>query len=257
MNPILIFNDLSAGYGKSRVISNFDLEFQKGFFYSIIGPNGSGKTTFLKTLLKETTIFSGNIYIQEKNLSSISLRALSEIISFVPQKGEIPEGFSVYELLEMASFLNPKVTSKSIDKALEICGIQTLKTKKARDLSGGEQQLVLLARAICGMNQIILLDEPTNNLDIKNQSTILNIARNLANEGFLVIMTTHDINAVLQYSDNVIVLQKGEVIKQGVPKEIITPSLMDSIFGIQSSIITINNDMLLFIYDESRQKNHS
>lgn len=247
MKPMLLFNNLSSGYGKARVINNINLEFKRGTLYSIIGPNGSGKTTFIKTLLKETSIFSGDIFIQEKNLNSINLHMLSEMISFVPQRGEIPEGFFVYEILEMASFLNPRVSSESIEMALEICGIQSLKRKKARELSGGEQQLVLLARAICSMNQIILLDEPTNNLDVKNQSTILNTARNLADEGFLIIMTTHDINAVLQYSDNVIILQNGEVIKKGVPKQIITPSLLKSVFGIQSRIVTVNDETLFLI----------
>lgn len=246
MNYILTIDNLSCGYGKKIILEDVSLQFEEGKVYSIIGPNGSGKTTLFKTLLKESTLYSGKITVNQRDLNDLQLNTLSTMISFMPQKCIIPEGFTVYEIIKMAACCNKNVTDKLINEALYLCGLHTLKNKPTSELSGGEQQLVLLARTICSKNKIIILDEPINNLDLKNQAVIMSIITKLAKEGHTIIFSNHDLNDTLRYADNVIVINKGKVFATGNPKIVISNSMLKAVFNVEGVFYSTTDESKIF-----------
>lgn len=236
MNKTLEIRKLKAGYSKKTILKNLSLSFDRGKLYALIGPNGSGKTTLLKTILKETKIQDGSIQIENKELSSISQKELSKYLSFVPQKAIVPEDFTVEEVLEMASYASKAITEASIQKALELCGIAHLGKRKAMELSGGELQLVLLARCISLDTPIILLDEPASSLDINNQQILLSLTKKLAKEGKTIIMTVHDLNSVFHYADEVIILKDGELYSRGKTEEVMTETMLKEVYKTNAKI---------------------
>ncbi|MBQ0070739.1 MAG: ABC transporter ATP-binding protein [Spirochaetales bacterium] len=236
MSEILRIDNLSSGYGKTPVIKNLTLTFDSGRLYALIGPNGSGKSTLLKTILKETKVTEGTMEIEGKDVARMEQRELSTLLSFVPQSAIVPEGFTVEEVLEMVSYSHGPLHRETIQKALRECGIEKLAKRKATELSGGELQLVLLARAITADTPLILLDEPTSNLDINNQSRLLSLAKDLTTKGKTVLMTVHDLNSVFQYSDEVIVLKNGVLYDRGTPTETITEKMLKDVYTSDAKI---------------------
>ena len=235
--------DLSFSYGEAPILNNIELSFEKGKFYSIIGPNGSGKTTLLKNIAKSFNIPKESIFLEGQDLASLSSKEVAKLLSVVPQNIAIDYEFTTYEIVLMARTPFKKRFEdynredwQQVERAMKLTATWELKDKLITSLSGGEQQRVIAARALCQRTPIVLLDEPTSHLDIQHQISFLNIFKELKKE-LTVIAVMHDLNLASLFSDEVILLQKGKVLDKGQPETVITEKNIKKVYGIDVDII--------------------
>ena len=245
-------SNLSVKFGSKIALNNINLQIQKGKILNILGANGSGKTTLLRSILGLEN-YNGEILIDDKNIANFSRGQMANLLSFVPQSSHIAYDFSVFDIVLMSRFASSfyKYSEFDIQKAkfaLEKTGILHLKNEIFRKLSGGQKQLVLVARAIASNAKIILLDEPINGLDLSNQMLLLELLSNLSNDGYTILCTTHYPNHALKIADNIAWLEKGELFAYGKAKEILTSERISQIYGLDSEFIKdSNNDEHLII----------
>lgn len=231
---------LVGGYTRgSTVFDGLDISVPRGKLTAIAGPNGSGKSTLFRFLLKSLKPRAGRIIVDGIDISGISQKELARLVSFVPQFYLVPEGFTVEQFISMSDFAGRSCTPGDIDAALEEAGIARLRDRIASELSGGETQLVMLARAICCRTPIILMDEPTSNLDINRQTQLLRTARRLADNGKTILCALHDLNSILRHADSCIILSNGRPCACGRPEEVITEEMLSKVFDSDARIIKL------------------
>lgn len=227
-------------YGKHHALKSVTLETRPREMMGIIGPNGSGKSTLLKLmsgLLHPTT---GQVYMDEAPLSSLKRDYIAKRIALVPQNAFLPELFTALDIVLMGRTPHLgllQYESKSdiaiALNSMEITHTSHLAEKYVNQLSGGERQRVIIARSIAQEAGILLLDEPTSNLDVNYQVEILNFLSSLClNSGLTVVTALHDLNLASQYCQRLVMLKDGYVHSQGTPVEIITPELIKEVFGL-------------------------
>lgn len=242
-------NNLSWKYEDIEILKNINIEIEKGKFHTILGQNGSGKTTFIKNIVGLLENKASEIYIDGKNLRDYTKKEISRKISLVSQQEELNFNFTVEEVVSMGR--NPYIeflkteTEKDRDiikKALEVTNTEYLKNRYITELSGGEKQRVILARAIAQDTEILILDEPTSNIDIKNQVELLDTIKKLQLEKKITIIAVfHDINIGIRYSDNIIFLKNGSVYKSGSTIDIITEENIKEVYDIEMEIIKVDD----------------
>lgn len=232
-------DNLSFKYNSSKqILNNISFEINKGKIYTILGKNGIGKTTLFNCLLNLNNKYEGNILLSNKDIKSLKEKEVAKLVSYVPQSTNCTFDYTVFEyvLMGLASnislFSSPskKEEDKVID-ALNELDIINLKDRKFNELSGGEQQLVLIARAIVNKPEVILFDEPTSHLDYENQIKVLRIIKRLNNKGFTIILTTHDPNHAFLLNGNVILFENNGSIKKGEINEILTENNLKEVYG--------------------------
>jgi len=232
--------NLSFSYDE-EVLNNININFEKGKFYTILGPNGSGKTTLLRLISKSLNVNKEEIFIEGKDLFTIKSKLLSKKMAMVPQSTEIEFDFSVEDIVLMGRtphiprFCSESEEDFSIAKAaMEMTNTLKLKDKKINQLSGGERQRVIVARAICQDTEIILLDEPISHLDIHHQIEIMNEIKQLnENKNITIIAVLHDLNIAAAYSDSMILMNKGHVHSFGTPEKILNEKAIEEVYGLQ------------------------
>lgn len=249
----LMVEGLESGYNGTTVISGVKLSVYRGEIVSILGPNGAGKTTLLRCIEGTLSPFSGNIYIEGKELHNISDRERGKIIASVPQIHRPIFPFTTLEVVIMGR--NPYLTGygtpskrdyEIAEKVLQEVGIYELKARYYTELSGGELQLTLIARALAQEPKVILFDEPTAHLDFKNQLKVLSIVRRIALEKDIsILMVMHDPNLAMLYSDRVFLMEKGKIIDSGRPSEVITPQSMKRLYDFDVEIVNSNGRCFL------------
>lgn len=222
--------DLVFVYDERVILNNINLNITKGSIITMIGPNGSGKSTLLKNLASTLVPKGGAIFLDNKELERYSLKELAREIAVVPQNTNVEYDFTVYEIVLMGR--NPYIgrfkheTSKDFDivkEAMERTNTWHLRDRSIENLSGGESQRVIIARALSQEPQVLLLDEPTAALDMHHQIEILDLLKVLNKEkGVTIIMALHDINLAARYSKEILLLNKGIKIIMGSPEEVIT-----------------------------------
>ncbi|MCF6765875.1 ABC transporter ATP-binding protein [Thiotrichales bacterium 19S3-7] len=236
---------LSAGYSKKNVLKDVSLQFPFGMITSIIGTNGSGKSTLLKQIAGILKHNSGEILIYDQHIQSIKRKKLAQLVGFLPQKAQAPEGLTVREVVELGRHpyqglfkRNLKKDIEKIDFALEETDLIALSAKSFSSLSGGQQQRVWLAMILAQDTEVLLLDEPTTYLDIAHQNQLLDLLKNL-NQKYnkTIIMVLHDINQVYQISDYVIGLKSGEVVISGYTQEVIHRQSIQQLFDVDSEFL--------------------
>lgn len=253
---ILSVKNLSFSYNKSEpVLRNINLDFKPGKIYAILGQNGSGKSTLLHTISSILTNYEGQITVnfadKTINLAEIKHNERAKLISLVAQLN-YGNSLNVYDsvLLGRKPYINIspmmvdyEMTSRAIDKFK----LNTLTLKQTNELSGGELQSVGIARAFAQDTPIMLLDEPTNNLDVKKQHELFDILKKLVKEKNLcVICVLHDINQAMKYANELIFMKNGEVIKSGT-KNIVAESLLNKVYDIEAEIITNKKSKYIII----------
>lgn len=240
---MITVKNLNFKYGEKSILENINFNIQKNKFYSILGPNGSGKTTLLKNINKSLEQIKNTIFIENEDLYFIKNKDLAKKISWVPQNTSIDFDFSVMDIVLMGR--NPYISRFSseshedltiVEESMKITNTWNLKDKNIRELSGGERQRVIIARALAQKTDILLLDEPTSNLDIHHQIELLDTIK-FVNSNMTIVAVLHDLNLASQYSDYLILLKDGKIISIGTPEQVLTKHNIQLAYDIDVNII--------------------
>ena len=237
----LKLENFSSGYKNNFVVSNINLSVNSGEWLGVIGPNGSGKSTLIKGILRIIRSFEGNIYLKNKDIKFFSNKKISQTISFLPQqlnsnlmltvKQLVALGRSPYK--EFWEFDLNKNDQEKINRSLNLVDMYSFKDKQINQISGGQLQRAYLALALAQEPEILILDEPTNALDLKYQIKLLEIIKDLKlNSNISVITILHDLNLAARYSEKIIALKSGKSIGYGSCNEIINEKFIKEIFDI-------------------------
>lgn len=242
---------LSFAYGKHPVLRNLSFRVEDGAFLSVLGPNGTGKSTLLRCMLGLLSGYTGSITINGQDIRRIPIREMARKCAYIPQAHYPAFNYTVLDMVlmglthQMSYFASPgKAERQAALERLEQMGIAALSSRSFQRLSGGEQQLTLMARALAQQACILIMDEPTANLDLGNRMLVLDKMRELANTGHTIIQSTHDPEQSYLYSDLVLALQDGRILALGKPQEIITGALMRSLYGAAVTVESLRSDRL-------------
>ena len=240
---------LSFSYGDRQVLQDISFRVEQGEFLSILGPNGVGKSTLFRCVLGLLSGYTGTVLVGGADARTLSVREMAKRIAYIPQSSRPVFNFSVEDIVLMgaSSSLSPfqspgKQALERCRWAMEKVGISRLSERCFHRLSGGEQQLVLIARALVQNAPILMLDEPTANLDFGNQLLVLEQARALAREGYTVIQTTHHPEQSYMFSDRILASQNGRVLTQGAPAEVLTEQTMAALYGVNVNVVSLYHD---------------
>ena len=242
---MLDINSLSVAYDQRNVLNDLSMNIAPGEIFAIIGPNGVGKSTLIRAISGVHPIRSGSIRVDGKDLTQLTPMQRARYMAVVPQARELPGAYTVYQvvLLGRTPYLNwfgqpTKSDHKFVFRALEDTQTTDLAERKIGELSGGEQQRVLLARALTQDTPILLLDEPTTHLDLEHQSSLLNLVSRLAQKKNLaVLMALHDLNLAAQYATQVGLLLQGKLQAIGAPSEVLTQDNLSSAYNVPVKVI--------------------
>ena len=241
--------DLSFSYSERPVLHNINFSVGRGEFLSILGPNGVGKSTLFRCVLGLLSGYTGQVLVDGTDSRTFSTREAAKHIAYIPQSSRSIFNYSVFDIVLMgrtsglATFRSPgKADRELCHWAMEKVGITRLADRCFPRLSGGEQQLVLIARALVQKAPILMLDEPTANLDFGNQLLVLEQARSLAQEGYTVIQTTHHPEQSYMFSDRILAIQNGRVLVEGAPKTVLTEENIRSLYGVDVDVVSLYHD---------------
>ncbi len=240
--------DAVCGYGAKKVVENISLSVETGEILCLLGPNGVGKTTFFKSILGFLKLMDGEVLLNGDNINSLTKRKVAKLIGYVPQAHTPPFPFTVLDVVlmgrtaHMGMFASPSTKDVEIaEKALNTLGISTLKNCIYTEISGGERQMVLIARALTQQPKILIMDEPTSSLDFGNQIRVLEQINRLSKKGIGVIMTSHFPNHVFLCSSKVALLQRNQIFTVGSVDEVVTEENLRSAYGINVRITGIED----------------
>jgi len=252
-SPILSLRKITYRYDGSRqnALQELNLDIHEGSVTSILGTNGAGKSTLLHVLLGWLPPQSGTIRLKGRLLKDYSRREAGQIMSLVPQIENMPFDYSIleYVLLGRTPYLNPLESPRKGDldiamHAIDLAGLGGMASRAVTSLSGGERQLVLLARALTQQPEMILLDEPTSHLDLGNKSRLTAILRELNKAGSTIILTTHEPEAAAAVSTDVILMRAGQVVTSGSLDEIFTADNLTNTYGVPIRIVQVENQRI-------------
>ncbi len=239
----------SCGYGDRTVVGGVSLEVQTGEAFCLLGPNGSGKTTLFKAILGLLNLTEGEILLDGENICAWSRSQMARAIGYIPQSHSPSFPFSVLDVVLMGRmarlglFGSPSKRDLDVSlRAIDTLSISHLVDRTYTEISGGERQLVLMARALAQEPRILIMDEPTSNLDLGNQVMVLRHIGKLVEEGLSVILTTHFPNHAFLCASKVALMHNGGVIMIGKPEEAITASSLERVFGVQTKIVDVGLD---------------
>lgn len=246
MSEIVVEN-LSFSYGLNNehpVLYNINYKFESGVFYAITGPNGSGKTTMLNCINGVLKASNGAAYIENKAVGDYEPKELARKMSLVPQNTVIDFNFSVEEVVQMGRYphlrrFQDESTDdlKIVEDAMRETGIYELRDKYINQISGGERQRAIVARALAQQTPIMLLDEPISMLDIYYQISIMDIIKKASQQrNTTVIVVLHDLNIAARYADEIILLNKGKIYASGNPTEVYTSELLKNVYNIDLKV---------------------
>ncbi len=243
---LIEITSLNVSYSKKEILNNVELNINTGEILALVGPNGAGKTTLIRAITGVVPRNAGSITVDGYDIDRLSQNERSRYIAVVPQARDLPEFFTVYQtvMIGRTPHLNwlgqpAEKDHNAVREAIQLTQIDDLAGRLVGDLSGGEQQRVLLARALAQNAKIWLMDEPTTHLDFHHQSRFLNVVKKLVDERQLaILMVVHDLNLIACYADRVAILEDGRVLTCGKPGEVLTESTLSRVFNVPVHVIT-------------------
>jgi len=242
---MLDIRSLNVSYNGKDILHDVSLHVAAGRILAVIGPNGAGKTTLIRAISGVLPPRSGQIWVDGIDLAGLSAIQRARYLAVVPQARQLPAAFSVYQsvLLGRTPYLGwlgraGKTDHSAVERALAQTRLTELADRRVGELSGGEQQRILLARALAQDTPILLLDEPTTHLDMEHQSSFLNLVRSLANQKKLaVLLVLHDLNLAGLYADQVALLVDGRNHSIGAPSEVLTAENLSSVYHVPVNVV--------------------
>lgn len=231
----LTFRAVSGGWGEPLLFQNLNLSVPQGSFTALTGPNGSGKSTLLKLIYKEIHPEAGAVYLNGGDIAAMGQRELARQIGFVAQQHRSDFAFTAREAVAMGRYAHAARGDEAvIEEAMEACNIAHLSHTLITNLSGGELQRVILARALAQEGRLLLLDEPVNHLDVKHQRAIMELLRSLSKRGYTIICVLHDLLLAQIYSDRTIMLKDGAIIAHDRTEAVFTQKRLLDVYQIEA-----------------------
>jgi len=236
---MLDVNNIHFLIDKKKILDGISVSFESGKIHGIIGPNGSGKSTLLKNICRVWVPQSGSILINGKDYKDIPRKELSTLVTLVPQNTSIGFPMTVFDIVSMGRHphqgrfegVRPK-DREIIERALLQTNISALKDRNINELSGGEGQLAIIARAIATEASVILLDEPTSELDVRHTLEIVNLLYEFKEQGKTILVTIHDLNLARRMCDTITILSHGKLYFSGAPDEAFSEDIIRQVFQV-------------------------
>lgn len=243
----LRIENIEFAYNGENVLNHVSTIIEKGDFIALVGPNGSGKSTFIKCLNRILTPQKGLIFLDEKRISDFSLEDLAKEMAYVPQAEQPGMGLRVFDyiLTGRKPYIQWKPSEKDIKIVADVIHtlqIDNIAMKDINKLSGGQRQMISIARAIAQEPRVLLLDEPTSNLDIRHQIEIMDMLKRFSEQGISIVIAIHDINIAIRYANKFIMLKNKSIFREG-DKAIISKENIEELYGIKVDVWQEGNKM--------------
>ena len=241
--PAISARDLTYEVEAGKLLDRVDLHADGGQLVGLIGPNGAGKSTLLRTISGILRQQEGTVFLDGTDLQSISSKQVAARLALVPQIAPYTHGFTALELVLMGRYphLGRFQIEGAEDDRIAKDSMRLTETEQFADrtldtLSGGERQRVFVSRALAQQPRVLLLDEPTSNLDIFHQIKVLDLVRQLVDDGLTAVAAIHDLNMAGRYCDRLVLLSEGRVLADGPPEAVLSPEVIESAFGVKSAV---------------------
>lgn len=236
---------LTLAYGKKTIAESLNVTIPDGHFTAIIGPNGCGKSTLLRTLSRLMTPVHGHVYLDGEEIQRYASKEVARRVGLLAQNATTPGDISVQELVARGRYPHQPLFTRwrqededAVQNAMKATGIVNLAGQSVDTLSGGQRQRAWIAMVLAQDTSIMLLDEPTTWLDISHQIDLLELLSELNRErGYTLAAVLHDLNQACRYATYLIALRDGKIVAEGAPKEIVTPALIEAVYGLRCMII--------------------
>ena len=232
-------------YASVPALKNVCLELNESEILAIVGPNGAGKSTLLKCIARILEPQKGSILLNGEDIRKMNLIDLARRIGYVPQSTHQFFPATVFEVVLMGrrpyiSWLSSKRDEEVVLDVLQMLNIEDLAMRDINELSGGQQQKVLIARALAQEPEVLLLDEPTANLDIRHQIEVMKMIRSIVKEkGITAIIAIHDLNLASRYADRIVMMKDGRIFAVGSPNKVLTPTNIEEVYGVRVEVIKL------------------
>lgn len=242
-SPTISAQGLSYQVEAQTLLDSVDLHADSGQLVGLIGPNGAGKSTLLRAISGILRQQEGTVYLDGTDLQSISSKEVAARLALVPQIAPYTHGFTALELVLMGRY--PHLGRFQIEGAeddhiardsMRLTETEQFAGRTLDTLSGGERQRVFVSRALAQQPRVLLLDEPTSNLDIFHQIKVLDLVRQLVDDGLTAVAAIHDLNMAARYCDRLVLLSEGRVLADGPPESVLSPEVIESAFGVKSAV---------------------
>lgn len=237
---------LDIAYEDRLIVQDLNISIPQGKITALVGANGSGKSTILKTMARILQPKGGSVLLDGKSIHKQSTREVAKQLAILPQNPTAPEGLSVYELISYGRFPHQKgfgglkeQDRKIIEWAIEATRMSEFSDRALEQLSGGQRQRAWIAMALAQETDILFLDEPTTFLDMAHQLEVLQLLEELnAESNRTIVMVVHDLNHAARYAHHMIAIKKGQAVAVGAPEEVVTSEVLREVFGIEADIVT-------------------